>query len=231
LKVSFITPFPNIIKSYVRASMLDKAKQKGLVEYNVHNLFDYADSPHYSIDDYPFGGGDGMILKPEPVFRAYDKIKDNYNGDDLNVIFPSPDGKVFSQREAHELRNENHIVFICGHYKGVDQRIRDTIVTKEYSIGDYIITGGELASLVIIDSIVRLVPGVLNNLESAQSDSFESDLLDCSYYTRPEEYRGLKVPNILLSGNHQRIDDYRKKDREKKTKKRRPDIWKKYNKI
>ena len=156
LRVSFITPFPEIIESYVQVSIINKAKQKGLVNYDVYNLFDYADSPHYSIDDYPFGGGDGMILKPEPVFRAYDSILNNNKIDKLNVIYPSPDGKVFNQHEARQLKDEKHIVFICGHYIGIDQRIRDAIVSKDYSIGDYVITGGELSSLVIIDSTSEL---------------------------------------------------------------------------
>ena len=231
MRIDILTAFPSILGLPLSQSIVGKAQTNGFISISTTDPRDFTTDVHRTIDDEPYGGGPGMLMKPEPVFRAYDSILHNNKIDKLNVIYPSPDGKVFNQHEARQLKDEKHIVFICGHYKGIDQRIRDTIVSKEYSIGDYVITGGELSSLVIIDSIIRLIPGVLNNMESAQSDSFESDLLDCGYYTRPEEYRGLKVPKILLSGNHQKIDDYRQKDREQKTKKKRPDIWKKYNKI
>ena len=145
-----------------------------------------------------------------------------------NVIFPTPDGKIFNQNEANKFKESKTLVFICGHYKGIDQRVRDNLVTHEYSIGDYVITGGELSSLVILDSIVRLIPGVLNNIESAKTDSFESNLLDCNYYTRPEIFRNLKVPEILLSGHHKRIENWKLEQKENKTKKNRPDLWLKH---
>tara|TARA_X000000368_G_C23020498_1_gene707728 strand:+ start:820 stop:1518 length:699 start_codon:yes stop_codon:yes gene_type:complete len=229
MNIIFITPFPETIISFMENSMIKKAQDKGLINYKILNLFDYADQPHQNIDDYPFGGGTGMVMKPEPIFRAFDDLKLNSKKGKMRVVYPSPDGKVFNQNEAKKLKENETLVFICGHYKGVDQRVRDNLVTDEYSIGDYVITGGELSSLVISDSVIRLIPGVLNNIESAETDSFESNLLDCEYYTRPEVYRDLKVPEILLSGHHQKIKDWKLKLKKEKTKNNRPDLWLKYN--
>ena len=229
MNIIFITPFPETIISFMENSMIKKAQDKGLINYKILNLFDYADQPHQNIDDYPFGGGTGMVMKPEPIFRAFDDLKLNSKKGKMKVVYPSPDGKVFNQNEAKKLKENETLVFICGHYKGVDQRVRDNLVTDEYSIGDYVITGGELSSLVISDSVIRLIPGVLNNIESAETDSFESNLLDCEYYTRPEVYRDLKVPEILLSGHHQKIKDWKLKLKKEKTKNNRPDLWLKYN--
>tara|TARA_B100001250_G_scaffold166442_1_gene143298 strand:+ start:760 stop:1458 length:699 start_codon:yes stop_codon:yes gene_type:complete len=229
MNIIFITPFPETIISFMENSMIKKAQDKGLINYKILNLFDYADQPHQNIDDYPFGGGTGMVMKPEPIFRAFDDLKLNLKKGKMRVVYPSPDGKVFNQNEAKKLKENETLVFICGHYKGVDQRVRDNLVTDEYSIGDYVITGGELSSLVISDSVIRLIPGVLNNIESAETDSFESNLLDCEYYTRPEVYRDLKVPEILLSGHHQKIKDWKLKLKKEKTKNNRPDLWLKYN--
>jgi tRNA (guanine37-N1)-methyltransferase len=228
MKVFIITPFPDVIHSFMKNSMIKKAQEYKLVDYKVLNLFDYADEPHRNIDDYPFGGGTGMIMKPEPIFRAFDEIKREFKPNLKNVIYPTPDGKVFDQNEANKFKESETLVFICGHYKGIDHRVRDNLVTHEYSIGDYIITGGELSSLVILDSIIRLIPGVLNNIESAKTDSFESGLLDCNYYTRPEIFRDLKVPEVLLSGHHQKIDDWKLEQKKNKTKKNRPDLWLKH---
>ncbi len=230
MNIFFITPFPDTVKSFMESSMIKKSIDKGLVNYKILNLFDYAQLPHRNIDDYPFGGGTGMVMKPEPIFKAYDDIKSNLKDLDTRIIYPSPDGKVFDQGEAKKLKNNDSLVFICGHYKGIDQRVRNELVTNEYSIGDYVITGGELSSLVIADSVIRLLPGVLNNIESAETDSFESNLLDCEYYTRPEDFRGLKVPEILLSGHHKKIEEWKLKLKQDKTKKYRPDLWRKYNK-
>ena len=228
MKVFIITPFPDVIHSFMQNSMLKKAQEHEIVDYKVLNLFDYADKPHRNIDDYPFGGGTGMVMKPEPIFRAFDEIQNQYSSNLNNVIYPTPDGKVFNQNEANKFKESETLVFICGHYKGIDQRVRDNLVTHEYSIGDYIITGGELSSLVILDSVIRLIPGVLNNIKSAETDSFESGLLDCNYYTRPEVYRDLKVPEILLSGHHQKIEDWKLEEKKNKTKKNRPDLWSKH---
>ena len=227
MKIFIITPFPDVIDSFMNNSMIKKAIKKQVVTYEILDLFEYTNKLDHHIDDYPFGGGDGMVMKPEPIFRAFDSIKTKIE-DSTKVIYPTPDGRKFSQDEAKKFIKNKNLVFICGHYKGVDQRVRDNLITDEYSIGDYVITGGELSSLVIIDSIVRLLPGVLNNIESAKSDSFESDLLDCNYYTRPEIYRGLKVPKVLLSGHHQKIKEWKLKQKQIKTKDNRPDLWLKY---
>ena len=228
MQVFIITPFPDVIHSFMQNSMIKKAQEHEIVDYKVLNLFDYADKPHRNIDDYPFGGGTGMVMKPEPIFRAFDKIQNQFSSNLNNVIYPTPDGKVFNQNEANKFKESENLVFICGHYKGIDQRVRDNLVTHEYSIGDYVITGGELSSLVILDSIIRLIPGVLNNIKSAETDSFESGLLDCNYYTRPEVFRDLKVPEVLLSGHHQKIEDWKLKQKKNKTKKNRPDLWSKH---
>ena len=228
MKVFIITPFPDVIHSFMQNSMIKKAQEYKIVDYKVLNLFDYADKPHRNIDDYPFGGGTGMVMKPEPIFRAFDEIQNQFSSNLNNVIYPTPDGKVFNQNEANKFKESETLIFICGHYKGIDQRVRDNLVTHEYSIGDYIITGGELSSLVILDSVVRLIPGVLNNIKSAETDSFESGLLDCNYYTRPEVFRDLKVPEILLSGHHQKIEDWKLEEKKNKTKKNRPDLWSKH---
>ena len=229
-QVYFLTPFPEIVKAVVTESILGRAEKKGLVQFNIKNLFDFSDPPHHRIDDYPFGGGAGMILKPEPVFRVIDAIKaKSWSGDNNHILFPTPDGKLFLQTDAGKLAKSEKLVFICGHYKGLDQRVRDELVTNEYSIGDYVLTGGDLAALVMIDSIVRLIPGVLNKSESAETDSHSDPLLDHPHYTRPKEFRGIKVPEILLSGHHSNIYKWRQKKRLEKTIVRRPDIVKEKN--
>ena len=225
LKIYIITPFPDIVKPILNESMLKKAVERDKVEFVIINLFDFLDTKENRLDDYPFGGGKGMIMKAEPIFNAFNSIKDK----SIKVIFPTPDGELLNHSKATELSKENKIVFICGHYKGIDQRVRDTIVTDEVSIGDYVLTNGELSSLVIIDSLVRLIPGVLNDYESAEKDSFFDDLLDGPHYTRPREVDGLHVPEILLSGNHQEIDRWFLNKRIEKTKIRRNDLLVKYN--
>ncbi len=229
MNIHFLTPFPKMVNSIISESILGRGQSKGYVNYNIHNLFDYADEPHCRIDDYPFGGCSGMVMKPEPVFRAFDEVSKSLDDKkSLRVIYPTPDGKVLTQALAQELSATDQLVFINGHYKGIDQRIRDHIVTDEISIGDYVLTGGELASAVILDSVIRLIPGVLNNIESADTDSFSHPLLDGPHYTRPEVYNGMETPKILLSGHHQKIDEWVNEQRENKTRVRRPDLWKKY---
>ena len=231
-QVYFLTPFPEMVKTVVSESILGRAEKKELVQFHTKNLFDFADSPHHRIDDYPFGGGAGMILKPEPVFRAFDAVMGELpENSDTRVVFPTPDGKVFDHDAALNLSKCQNLIFINGHYKGIDQRIRDELVTDEISIGDYVMTGGELPSLVILDAVVRLIPGVLNSYESAETDSFAGALLDCPHYTRPETYRELDSPSVLLSGNHKEIANWKKKKSEEKTQIRRPDLWEKYNKL
>ena len=221
-----------MVDAIISESILGRSEKKNLVKFHIINLFDFSNSSHQRIDDYPFGGGVGMILKPEPMFRAYDKILSELPCDsELKVVFPTPDGQLLNHKLAFNLSQSENLIFICGHYKGIDQRIRNNIVTDEISIGDYVITGGELASIIILDASIRLIPGVLNSFESAQSDSFSQTLLDCPYYTRPEIYREMKTPEVLLSGNHKKIEDWKKNKRIQKTKDRRPDLWEKYNKL
>ena len=222
-----MTIFPEIVNTFINQSIIKRSQNS--VNYKLINIRDFSDPPHYKVDDFPFGGGNGMIFKPEPVFRAYESILNEISSknESLKFIFPTPDAKVFNHDAAISLSKVNNLIFLCGHYKGIDQRIRQELITDEYSIGDFVLTGGELPSCLMIDSIVRLIPGVLNNYDSAKSDSFYCDLLDGHHYTRPEEYRGLKVPEILLSGHHQKIKDWKNEIRKEKTKKIRPDIWRK----
>ena len=231
-KIFMLTPFPKMVEAVISESILGRSEKNNQVKFHIKNLFDFTDSPHQRIDDYPFGGGSGMILKPEPIFRAYDKILTELSDDtNLRIVFPTPDGKMLNHAEAFNLSQCENLVFICGHYKGIDQRVRDELVTDEISIGDYVITGGELASMIILDATIRLIPGVLNTYESATSDSFSQKLLDYPHYTRPEIYREMKAPKILLSGDQNKIENWKKNKREQKTKKRRPDIWKKYKNL
>ena len=218
-----------MVKAVISESILGRSEKKKRTKFHVKNLFDFSDLPHRRIDDYPFGGGVGMVLKPEPIFRAYDQILEELSDNaELRVVFPTPDGTIFNHEKALELSQCKNLVFINGHYKGIDQRIRDELITDEISIGDYVLTGGELPSLIILDAVIRLIPGVLNSYESAETDSFSDKLLDGPYYTRPEIYRKMCSPEILLSGNHKKIEDWKWKQREEKTKTRRPDIWEKY---
>ena len=231
-QIFIFTPFPNLVQAVISESILGRSEKKGLVKFQIKNLFDFADPPHQRIDDYPYGGGAGMIIKPEPVFRAYDQVvSELQDNSELRVVFPTPDGSLFTHEKAHDLSQFENLVFINGHYKGIDQRIRNELVTDEISLGDYVLTGGELPSLVILDATIRLIPGVLNCYESAETDSFAERLLDFPHYTRPETYRKMESPEILLSGNHKKIEDWRQTQRKKKTKKRRPDLWEKYKNL
>ena len=223
LKIYIISPFPNLLNSILDESMLRKAVERNKVEYNIINLFDFLDN-HERIDDYPYGGGKGMIMKAEPIFNAVESIDASIN----KVIYPSPDGKLFNQSIASDYSKETSLVFICGHYKGIDQRVRDTIVTDEISIGDFVLTNGELPTLVILDAIIRLIPGVLNDYDSAKTDSFFDELLDGPYYTRPKKFREMEVPDILTSGNHSKIEEWFLEKKISKTKKRRKDLYEKY---
>ena len=226
--ISFISPFCDLIKDLTSVSILDRAEKKKIVKYEYYNLFDFSDDSNNRIDDYPYGGGGGMILRAKPIFNAFHKIKDNQSKKNFRVIYPTPDGKKLDLNLSKKLALEDNIVFICGHYKGIDQRVRDTIVTDEISIGDYILTGGELPSCIIIDSMVRLIPGVLNTIESAETDSFNDGLLDTDYYTRPEDINGLKVPEVLISGNHKEIKKWREEKKIEKTKLKRTDLYTNY---
>lgn len=221
MKIDILTLFPNMFDGFISESIIKRAINKKKVEIRIHNIRDYTLDPHNRVDDYPFGGGEGMVLMPDPIFRAVDAIKD----DDSFVILLTPQGKVYKQKLAYELSLKKHIIIICGHYEGFDERIR-SLADMELSIGDYILTGGELASMVITDSIVRLIDGVIMK-ESHINDSFKDNLLDYPVYTKPYEYRGMKVPDVLLSGNHQNINKWRHDEQVKRTMERRPDLLEK----
>jgi len=227
VRIDILTALPEIVQGPLQHSILRRAARKGLVDIRVHGIRDYATDKHRQIDDYPYGGGAGMVLKPGPIFACIEALHQQAAEDGQaidEVIFLTPDGEVFHQRLANELSLKQHLVVLAGHYKGIDQRVRDALVTREISIGDYVLSGGELPALVLVDAIVRLVPGVLGDATSALSDSFQDDLLDAPVYTRPAQFRQAGVPEVLLSGDHRRIAAWREEQRLKKTKERRPDL-------
>ncbi len=224
MNIYILTAFPDMIKACLAQSMFRKAMENGSVNYNVWDLRDFTHNKHRQIDDKPYGGGAGMILKPEPFFRAYDKLAAIIDPEEARILFPSPQGERFTYGLSQKLSREKDLVFFAGHYKGVDQRVIDQLVTDEISIGDYILTGGELPTLVMLDAIIRHVPGVLHAYESAESDSFADDLLEGPIYTHPREYRGWEVPEILLSGDHGKIAAWRRSQRVKRTQERRSDL-------
>lgn len=224
MRIDLVTALPDLIRGPLHHSIIKRASEGGRVDIRVHDLRDYATDRHRQIDDYPFGGGAGMVLKPEPIFSCVESILAETESGVDEVIYLSPDGAVFTQEVANALSLNRHLVLLAGHYKGVDQRVRDVLVTREISIGDYVLSGGELPALVVVDAVVRLLPGVLGDASSALSDSFMDGLLDAPAYTRPAEYRGMKVPDILLSGDHNRVDVWRDEQRLSKTKERRPDL-------
>ena len=229
MHIFIITPFPAIPEAVIGESILRRASEKEIVDYHVIDLREFTEGKHRQIDDYPFGGGTGMVMLAEPILKAMDRVKELYKGNNgLRVVFPSPQAQVLSQQTSRDLSVVDGIAFICGHYKGIDERVREAVVTDEISIGDYVVTGGELPAMVILDSVVRLIPGVLGDEESANTDSFTHDLLDHPHYTRPEEVKGLKVPEVLISGHHANVDAWRQEQRELRTKKNRPDLWEQY---
>lgn len=223
MKIDVLTLFPEMFTGVFSHSILKKAAENNAVEYNVVNFRDYADNKHQTVDDYPYGGGAGMVLKPQPIFDAVADLRSKADSDP-RVILLCPQGERYTQKKAEELASIDHLVFVCGHYEGYDERIREHIVTDEISIGDFVLTGGELGAMVIIDSVVRLLPEVLGNEESHQQDSFSTGLLEHPHYTRPADFRGMKVPDILLSGNHRLIDEWRMKESLRRTVVRRPDL-------
>ncbi|MAG21458.1 MAG: tRNA (guanosine(37)-N1)-methyltransferase TrmD [Candidatus Marinimicrobia bacterium] len=228
-QIYILTPFPKMVEAIIGESILRRAGEKGIVAYHTVDIREYTEGKYRQIDDYPFGGGTGMVMMAEPILKAMDHVRSDYKGKGaLRIIFPTPQGEILTQEKAWDLSREEALVFICGHYKGMDERIREMEVTDEISIGDYVVTGGELPAMVILDSVVRLIPEVLGDHDSATSDSFTHQLLDHPHYTRPEKVRGAKVPDVLLSGHHARIEEWRKAKREAKTKKSRPDLWKRY---
>jgi tRNA (guanine37-N1)-methyltransferase len=227
MKIDVLTIFPEMFSGVFGHSILKKAAEKSAVQYNIVNFRDYADNKHQTVDDYPYGGGAGMVLKPQPLFDAVASLKEQADSDKTRVILLCPQGKQYNQKMAEELAKEEHLVFVCGHYEGYDERIREHVVTDEISIGDYVLTGGELGAMVVIDSVVRLLPEVLGNQESHMKDSFSTGLLEHPHYTRPSDFRGMKVPEVLLKGNHKLIEEWRNKEALRRTLVRRPDLLEK----
>ena len=222
MRIDIITVLPELIQSPLSHSILKRAQEKGLVEIYFHNLRNFATDKYKSVDDYAFGGGAGMVMKVEPVFRVIESLKSKRKYEE--IIYTSPDGIPFSQRLANELSSITNMIILCGHYKGVDQRIRDHLITREISIGDYVLSGGELAAAVITDAIVRIIPGVISDETSALTDSFQDNLLAPPVYTRPADYKGLKVPDVLLSGNAKDIEKWRFEKSLERTRKLRPGL-------
>ncbi|MCY6990296.1 tRNA (guanosine(37)-N1)-methyltransferase TrmD [Staphylococcus argensis] len=224
MRIDYLTLFPEMFEGVLNHSILKRAQDKGMLNVNTVNFRDYAENKHNQVDDYPFGGGQGMVLKPEPIFNALESLQQTA---ETRVVLMCPQGEPFTQEKAQELSEAEHIVFICGHYEGYDERIREHLVTDEISIGDYVLTGGELPAMTMTDAIVRLIPGVLGNQQSHEDDSFQDGLLEFPQYTRPREYRGMNVPEVLLSGNHARIEAWRREQKLLRTYRNRPDLLEK----
>ncbi|WP_404432940.1 tRNA (guanosine(37)-N1)-methyltransferase TrmD [Sutcliffiella horikoshii] len=229
MKIDILSIFPEMFTGVLGSSILNKAAEKGAVQYSVTDFREFADNKHKTVDDYPYGGGAGMVLKAQPIFDAVSSLaEDNQTVKKPRVILMCPQGERYTQKKAEELAQEEHLIFICGHYEGYDERIREHVVTDEISIGDYVLTGGELASMVIVDSVVRLLPDVLGKAASHEQDSFSTGLLEHPHYTRPADFRGMKVPDVLLSGNHAHIEEWRTKESIRRTWDRRPDLFDEY---
>jgi len=222
MRIHIITIFPEFFSSPLGCGVMRIAQEKKAAEVMAVNLRDFATDTYRTVDDYPFGGFPGMILKPEPIFKAVESVRQ----DNSHVILLSPQGRALNQNIVNELSKKEHIVMICGRYKGVDERVREHLINDEISIGDYVLSGGETASLALIEAITRLLPGVVGDKESVESDSFISGLLDAPYYTRPQDFRGYKVPEVLVSGNHQKVKEWRDEQAMKSTKEKRPDLIK-----
>jgi len=222
MRIDIISVLPELMESPFKASILKRAMDKGLAEIHFHQLRDFGLGKYRQIDDEPYGGGAGMVMMIEPLDNCISQLKSQRDYDE--VIYLTPDGEKLNQKIVNTLSIKNNLIFLCGHYKGIDQRVRDLHITKEISIGDYVLTGGELAACVLADSVIRLLPGVLNDEQSALTDSFQDDLLSPPIYTRPDEYKGLKVPEVLLSGNFKKIEDWRHDEAVRITQKKRPDL-------
>ncbi len=222
MRIDIITVLPELVEPFMNESILGRAQKKGLAEIHIHNLRDYATNKWRRVDDYPFGGSAGMVMQCEPIDRCISKLMEERHYDE--IIFTAPDGEQFTQNVANELSLKENIIILCGHYKGVDQRIRDHIITREISIGDYVLTGGELAAAVMADAVVRIIPGVIGDEQSALNDSFQDNLLGAPVYTRPAEYKGWQVPEVLLSGHEAKIRDWELQQSIERTKRLRPDL-------
>ena len=228
MQFHIVTAFPDIVEGSLGVSILKRAIDNGYIKVNVVPLRNFADGKHLQLDDYPYGGGPGMVLKPEPIFRAFESLKIDRKDTKTRLVYMSPQGAALTQEKLKELAALNTIVVLCGRYKGVDQRVIDNWIDEEISIGDYVLSGGEIPSLVLVDGVSRLVPGVLGNAESAASDSFHSSLLDYPAYTRPANWQGLPVPEVLLNGNHKKIEEWRLNKSLQKTELCRNDLYMKY---
>jgi tRNA (guanine37-N1)-methyltransferase len=222
MQIDILTLFPQIFDGPFSQSIIKRAIERELVQIELHNIRDYSLSKHKNVDDYPFGGGAGMVMSIEPIDRCLNQLKEKVSYDE--IIYMSPDGEPFTQKIANELSTKKNIAFLCGHYKGVDERVREHLVTRELSLGDFVLTGGELAAAAMVDAVVRLIPGALNDETSALSDSFQDDLISPPVYTRPAEYKGWKVPEVLLSGHQAKIDEWRHEQSLERTKERRPEL-------
>ena len=225
--IDVITTFPDTLLAFREMGIVGRAFDTGLAEMKCWDVRDYADDTYKHIDDVPYGGGAGMIIKPDPLFRAFEDVA-NFRKNTGHRIFLTPQGKPFQQDDAERLVETPHIVLLCGRYKGIDQRVRDELIDEEISLGDFVLSGGEIAAFAVIDAMVRLLPGAVSDDESTKSDTFPVGLLDAPYYTRPAEYRGLKVPDVLLSGHHAQIDNWREQQRLERTKTKRPDLFDRY---
>lgn len=223
MKIDILTLFPDMLRGAFQNSILKRAVEQGKISYDLVDFREFAANKHKKVDDYPYGGGAGMVLTAQPIFDAVDHIKEKHQTKP-RVILMCPQGERYRQAKAEELAKEEHLIFICGHYEGYDERIRQHLVTDEISIGDYVLTGGELGALVVVDSVVRLLPDVLGNEISAKEDSFSTGLLEHPQYTRPADFRGMKVPDVLLEGHHAKIDEWRKRKSLQRTYERRPDL-------
>jgi tRNA (guanine37-N1)-methyltransferase len=224
MRIDILTVLPQLLESPFSASIMQRAQDKGHVEIHVHNIRDYSTKKHKNVDDYQYGGGAGMVMSIEPIAAIIEKLKSERNYDE--IIYMTPDGELFEQAACNQLSLSENLMILCGHYKGVDERVRTHYITKEISIGSYVLSGGELAAAVVVDAVVRLIPGVLNDETSALTDSFQDNLLSPPVYTRPPEFNGLKVPEILLSGDFAKIEAWREEEAMKRTQERRPDLLK-----
>lgn len=226
MRIDIISAVPQVLESPLNHSIVGNAQDNGVVEIHTHDLREYSEDKHNKVDDYPYGGGAGMVLTPQPIFSCIKALQTRRDYEE--IIFPTPDAPKFEQQHANTLSLKGNLLFLCGHYKGVDQRVLDTFVTRQYSIGDFVVSGGELPALVMIDAIVRLLPGVLGDSESALTDSFQNELMEGPLYTRPAEFKGMKVPDVLRSGDHQKVEQWRHKQSLKRTKEVRPDLFEKF---
>jgi tRNA (guanine37-N1)-methyltransferase len=224
MRIDILTLFPEACRAPLGESMMKRAQESGALDLHIHNLRDWTTDKHHVVDDAPFGGGQGMVMKAEPIFAAVEDLKSRFENRKSKILLMSPAGKKFDQQAAREFSSEEHLIIVCGHYEGVDHRVIEHLVDVEVSIGDYVLTNGAIAAVVFVDAVVRLLPGVLGHEQSAADDSFSSGLLEGPHYTRPSEFRGWKIPDVLLSGNHAEIAKWRKEQARKRTQENRPDL-------